>query len=150
MKLQKKQGVYIIVSEILIEIAGFLSFGNEGSKKAKAAALFPFVLVRSEESITPIFINHEKIHFKQQLETLFLGSLLLNIIEDVYSTLFLGLKGQERYLYRATEQEAYRNQLNLEYLDKRRIFSLFKYIKDKKKLRFIENRLPEVIEGDEW
>ncbi|MEZ4103937.1 MAG: hypothetical protein R3B60_01490 [Candidatus Paceibacterota bacterium] len=138
------------MSENLVRLAGFVSFGDEGSKKAKAAAFFPFIFVKSEKYITPVFINHEKIHFRQQLETLFLGIFILNVIEDIYSMLFLKLQGQDRYLYRASEQEAYRNQLNLKYLEKRKIFSLFKFIKDKRKLQFIEGRLPEVIVGERW
>ena len=135
-------------SEFLVKIAGFLSMGRKGARSAKAAAFFPFVFVRAEKYATPMFLNHENIHFRQQLETLFIGALLLQIVEDVYSRLFLRLKAPEYYLYRAMEQEAYRNQHDFSYLQNRRLFSLFKYFKDKRQLNFVPGSEPEVIIGE--
>jgi hypothetical protein len=69
---------------------------------------------------------------------------LIQIFEDVYSRLFLKLKAPDYYLYRAHEQEAYLNQENLEYLKTRKWFSLFKYVTQKQRLRFIEGKNPLV------
>jgi len=40
-------------------------------KKINGITLWPFILVRSNElKLDPFFINHEKIHLRQQLELL--------------------------------------------------------------------------------
>jgi hypothetical protein len=148
MKFYRKYGALIIESEILVKTAGFLSAGNKGARDAKAAAFIPFVFVRKEEYATLIFINHERIHFRQQIETLIIGSWILHIIEDIYSRLFLKLKSPECYLYRAVEQEAYRNQHDMNYLKNRKWFSLFKYVTDKRQLTFVEGSAPEITIGD--
>ena len=148
MKIYRKQKTFIIQSETLVKIAGLLSGGIYGAKNAKAAAFFPFIFLRNEDYATPIFINHERIHFQQQLETLFIGSWLLQLFEDVYSRLFLKMKYPEYYLYRAIEQEAYRNQHNLFYLQTRPRFTIFSYIKNKRVLTFIPDKAPEVIVGE--
>ncbi len=150
MQLCRKHGANIIESELLVKIAGYFSSGKSGAQKAKAAAIFPFIFVRKEEYATPVFINHERIHFRQQLETLFIGCLVLGFIEDIYSGLLLRLNPENRYLYRAVEQEAYRNQENLNYLKNRQIFSLFNYLRDKRKLTFIENKAPLVQVGEKF
>lgn len=137
----------IIESQRLIRIMGFLSAGKYGAKHSKAAALFPFVFVQNKKYATPIFINHERIHFRQQIELLFVGVLLLNLIEDFYAKFFLKLKASDSYLYRATEQEAYINQHNSEYLERRSLYSVFSYVKKKRKITFIDNRAPEVVIG---
>lgn len=148
MKLYRKHEALIVESELVVKLAGLLMVGRKGADEAKAAAFVPFVFVRKEEYATPIFINHERIHFKQQLETLIIGSWILHILEDLYSRLFLGLKAPDYYLYRAVEQEAYRNQHDMDYLKNRKWFSVFKYITDKRQLTFIEGKAPEVIIGD--
>jgi hypothetical protein len=148
MRIYRRHEATIVESELLLKVAGFLSLGREGSRKAKAAAFFPFVFVRDEEFATPIFINHERIHFRQQLETLFVGLFLLHIFEDIFSGLFLKLSAEKRYLYRSAEQEAYRNQENLDYLENRKLFSQFKYLKDKRNLTFVEGEAPRVLAGE--
>ncbi len=148
MKIYRRYGATVIQSPTLITIAGFTSGGRESAKLAKAAAVFPFVIVRDEKYATPIFINHERIHFRQQIETMFVGSILLHLLEDTYSRLFLKLKHPDYYLYRACEQEAYRNQDNLNYLKNRPWFSIFKYITNKRRLSFITDRAPEVRVGE--
>ncbi len=148
MKFYRKHNALIIESALLVKSAGFLTAGNKGAKDAKAAAFIPFVFVRAEEFATPIFINHERIHFRQQIETLIFGCWILHICEDIYSRLFLKIKSPDYYLYRAIEQEAYRNQHDMDYLKNRKWFSLFKYITDKRKITFLENRPPEVMVGE--
>ena len=112
-----------------------------------ASAKLLFIFLRSEEYATPVFINHERIHFQQQLETLYIGSWLLQFFEDIYSRVFLKMKYPEYYLFRAVEQEAYRNHHNLSYLRTRPWFGIFLYIKDKRTLTFIPDKAPEVIVG---
>lgn len=148
MKIFRKHSALVVESEWIIKLSGLLMAGKKGFRDAKAAAFIPFVFVRKEEYATPIFINHERIHFKQQIETLIIGSWILHIIEDLYSRLFLKLKSPDYYLYRAVEQEAYRNQHDMDYLKNRKWFSIFKYVTDKRQLTFVEDRAPEVIIGE--
>jgi hypothetical protein len=148
MKISYRQKTCIVESKTLVKIAGFLSGGVSGAKSAKACAFFLFIFVRNDKYATPIFINHERIHIRQQLETLLVGSWLLELFEDLYSRIFLKMKYPEYYLYRATEQEAYRNQHNLLYLETRPWFNIYLFIKDKRKLTFVSNKEPEIIIGD--
>lgn len=148
MKIYRKHSALVIESEWIVKLSGLIMAGKKGFEDAKASAFIPFVFVRKEEYATPIFINHERIHFKQQIETLIIGSWILHIIEDLYSRLFLKLKSPDYYLYRAVEQEAYRNQHDMNYLKNRKWFSLLKYVTDKRQLTFVEDRPPEVIIGE--
>jgi len=81
---------------------------------------------------------------------LFIGSWLLTLAEDFYSRIFLKLRTPEYYLYRTIEQEAYRNQHGMDYIKNRKVFSVFRYIRDKQKLTFVDGRAPEVTVGDVW
>lgn len=148
MKIYRRHHSLIVQSKTLIKVAGFISAGKYGAREAKASAFFPFIFVRAEEYATPLFVNHERIHFRQQLEMLFIGSWVLQLIEDIYSRVFLKMKSPEYYLYRSVEQEAYRNQHNLSYLDTRPWFSTFLYINDKRTITFIPDKAPEVIIGE--
>ena len=73
------------------------------------------VIVISRDEMSEVTKNHETIHFQQYLETLFLGFLIL-----YFWDWFIGLvkyrDGQKAYLSIRAEQEAYKNQDNLEYL----------------------------------
>jgi len=150
MKFYRRHGANIVESELLVKAAGYISAGRIGSEKALAAAFFPFVFVREEKYVTPIFINHERIHFLQQLETLFVGFWIILIFERLYAGWILQLSPEERCLYCASEQEAYRNQHNPDYLKSRMLFGMSKYFKDKRKLTFVEDRAPEVLVGEKF
>ena len=73
------------------------------------------VIVISKDEMSEVTKNHETIHFQQYLETLFLGFLIL-----YFWDWFIGLvkyrDGRKAYLSIRAEQEAYKNQENLEYL----------------------------------
>jgi hypothetical protein len=103
---------------------------------ARAAAFFPFIFVRAEDVIAPWLINHERIHFRQQLETLFIGSILFDIVETAYAMFVLRKSLKDAYVWRSSEQEAYRNQQDQTYLQKRKIWSQFRYLKDKRMFKF--------------
>jgi hypothetical protein len=148
MKLYRRYNIWIIESSFFIQLAGYISAGKTVAKKAKAAAFWPFIFVRDESCVTPLFINHERIHFRQQIETLFVGLLLLTLYEMIYTKYVLRLPPEERYLWRASEQEAYRNQHNFNYLAERKLFAVFLYLKNKKHVSFVANRPPEVIVSD--
>ena len=73
------------------------------------------VIVISKDEMSEVTKNHETILFQQYLETLFLGFLIL-----YFWDWFIGLvkykDGQKAYLSIRAEQEAHKNQENLEYL----------------------------------
>jgi len=97
-------------------------------KGFRGLTAFPFVFVKyHSDKENTVFINHEKIHLRQQLELLILPFFIIYIIEY-----FLRLiqYGNRNWAYRniSFEREAYDNELNAGYLKRRRFFSFIKYI----------------------
>lgn len=91
-------------------------------------ALFPFVFVRHESSrLDARFMNHEKIHLRQQLELLVLPFFVWYAVE------FLVRYAQHRQwslAYRSIsfENEAYSNELNMHYLKERRFWGFLNFL----------------------
>lgn len=78
---------------------------------------FPFVFVADKNDITTI--NHEKIHIIQQIECLIIPFYLIYIFEYIF-------KGYKNISF---EKEAFKNELNLSYLKKRKPYSWLKNTK---------------------
>ena len=135
MKLYRKKGHILVVSERSMDLLGLMAGVG---KNGKGAAIYPFLFVREESFATPVLTNHELIHFRQQIETLFIGSWLINLLERQYAKLFLKKRNMESYTWKSSEQEAYRNQYDLEYLKNRKLWARFNYFKNKKKITFPE------------
>ena len=97
-------------------------------KGYKAINLFGILFTK--DSLSNIDINHEKIHTKQMIETLFIGFYIWYGLEYLIIRLF-NLKDKQNDCYHeiSLEEEAYNNDDNLEYLDNRKPFSWLKYIK---------------------
>lgn len=95
---------------------------------AKAITIFPFIFIEDKKYISEkILINHEKIHIRQQVELLIIPFYLIYFLEF----LFYLIKFKSRYkAYRSIsfEKEAYANEMDLEYLSKRKMYSFFKYL----------------------
>jgi len=136
MKIISKNGYILIISPNLVYFFGLLA---GVAKKAKGSAFFPFIFVKSEEFIQPWLITHEQIHFRQQLETLFVGSILIGIFEKLYARFFLKKSWFDSYIWCSGEQEAYLNQNNLEYLKSRKVWSQFLHIKNKREFTLGNN-----------
>ena len=82
--------------------------------------LFPFIIVSSKAQ--EYEINHERIHWCQQLETLVIGFYIIYGLNYLYYR----LKGKSHFVaYNCLffEKEAYNNQANLGYLKMRKIFA---------------------------
>lgn len=126
-------------------ILRFDKFLVGGEKKVKASAFPPFIFFYDKNCEVEWIVNHEKIHFLQAYETLFVGSFLLQTIERLYARIFLGMSRYEAYHYMSIEQEAYLNHHNPDYLKNRRPFSFFKYIKNKKKFSINEDGTVTVL-----
>jgi hypothetical protein len=91
-------------------------------------AFFIFIwvskLARDEDRIT----NHEIIHFRQQVEMLFLPHWILYL----WFYFFCRIKGQDHFTaYRNNpfEREAYGHDFDLAYLKKRKLYAWVKYMK---------------------
>ena len=126
----KKGYVAVYGNTIPIKIGQFL-VGN--TQKVRACAWPPFIFFKEPIFETPWVVNHERIHFLQTFELLFIGAFVLWITEYVYAKFFLHLSDVETYHYSELEQEAYLNHHDLDYLKKRKFFSVLKYIRNKKK-----------------
>lgn len=134
MKFKIEKGYISIVSPNLTWLFGLWS----GTPKlARAVALFPFIIFSSEKEMVPWIINHERVHLKQQLETGFVGTFIWSFLETMYALLVLKKNLKEAYLWRCSEQEAYRNQHDSQYLENRPLWAQFKCIKGKKKIVFV-------------
>jgi len=87
-------------------------------------SLFPVVILREKYNSDDEFwnlrgqktINHESIHFQQQLELGVLPFYFIYVIEYLLKLPFYGSKAYENISF---EREAYENDEDLEYLDNR-------------------------------
>ena len=98
-------------------------------KGYRGMTVFPFVLLKNrEDSINGIFINHEKIHLRQQLELLILPFFIWYFIEFLFR--WLQYKNfQLGYRNISFEREAYANETHLLYLKNRKFLDFLKYLK---------------------
>lgn len=95
---------------------------------ANAMAIFPFLIFKHPAlKRDHIIINHEKIHFVQQIELLIFPFYLLYTLN--YLLNLLRFKNhQQAYLNICFEKEAYANDHDLKYLSGRRLFSWIRYL----------------------
>lgn len=91
-------------------------------------ALWPFVLVRSKTQKTdPVFLNHEKIHLRQQIEMLLLPFFLWYVLEYLIRL----IKYRDRntaYRNISFEREAYTNEKDQRFLTQRSFWNFLKYL----------------------
>ena len=93
-----------------------------------AITLCPFGIYVRDKYLTDRLINHETIHWKQQLEMLVIPFYIWYLIEFLIRS-FKSSKTAYRNI--SFEREAYDNDDNLEYLKERKLFAWLKYIKYK-------------------
>lgn len=98
-------------------------------KGYRGLTIFPFVFIKYHfDSENKILINHEKIHLRQQLELLVLPFFVWYFIE--YAVRLLQYKNANlAYRNISFEREAYANEINLDYLERRKFFSFLNYFK---------------------
>lgn len=93
------------------------------SLPASAMALFPFMLFKDPGQKThPILINHEKIHFVQQIELLIIPFYILYFFFYLIN-LIRYRNHAKAYFNICFEKEAYANERNLKYLQNRGFYS---------------------------
>jgi hypothetical protein len=96
-------------------------------KGFRGLTFFPFVfLADKDDKLNKFFINHEKIHLKQQLELLIFPFYVWYILEYFYRLIQYKNK-KEAYYNISFEREAYKNEKDLNYLKKRSLWEFLKY-----------------------
>ena len=98
-------------------------------KGYRGLALFPFVFVKyRQDKKNLIFINHERIHLRQQLE-LFIVPFYIWYIFEFFLRFIQYKKWDLAYQNISFEKEAYANEKNLKYLNRRNFWNFLKYIR---------------------
>lgn len=101
-------------------------------KGFRGITFFPFVfIVDKEDKSDVVFLNHEKIHIRQQLELLLL---LFFIWYGIEFLIRWAQYGDRHTAYRniSFEREAYANEKNLNYFQERPFWRFSHYLKKKK------------------
>ncbi|MFV8375200.1 hypothetical protein [Flavobacterium sp. LB1P71] len=97
-------------------------------KGYRGLAAFPFVFVKYRIDIeNKVFVNHEKIHLRQQLELLVIPFFIWYFIEYLFR-LIQYKKADLAYRNISFEREAYANERDLEYLKSRPFLQFSKYL----------------------
>ena len=91
-------------------------------------AFFPFILIRDKKLVQDItLLNHERVHLRQQVELMILPFYIWYIVEYLIRLIIYKNK-QRAYRNISFEREAYANENNIEYLNKRKLWAFLKYI----------------------
>lgn len=118
----KKGGVMKIIynSDLLKKI-------TLGIKWVSGITLYPFVILKKEYENDEKLINHEKIHVVQQKELLIVFFMIWYAIEYIIR-LLIYKESQKAYENICFEKEAYSNDSDSNYLQKRKRFNFVKYL----------------------
>ena len=113
----------VLISETMIIVKNkIIPFGSYTTIN-----LFGILFTKSDY-LSPMTINHERIHTKQMLELLIVGYYLWYIIEYIIVR-FCHKKQNDAYHDISFEEEAHNNDTNLHYLDNRKHFAWWKYVR---------------------
>ncbi|MDC8003282.1 hypothetical protein POV27_04425 [Aureisphaera galaxeae] len=89
---------------------------------------WPFVILKEQHlKEDDVFMNHERIHLRQQLELLIVFFYLWYSLEFLVRWLQLGNRRKAYYAI-SFEQEAYKKEKDLNYLQKRPYWGFTKYL----------------------
>lgn len=94
--------------------------------KVTAITLFGLVFTRDRKRITPDILNHELIHCQQQLELLYIPFFILYVLEWLIHLLKYR-DWWKAYDAISFEKEAYANDANHNYLQRRKPYSWLRY-----------------------
>jgi hypothetical protein len=97
-------------------------------KSFRGFTVFPFVFLKYKtDKENPVFLNHERIHLRQQLELLIIPFFIWYFVEFAFR--YFQYKNFDlAYLNISFEREAYDNEKRIDYLNTRNYFSFFKYL----------------------
>ena len=93
----------------------------------RGLTFFPFVfLMNKEDVLDKVFVNHEKIHLRQQLELLVLPFYVWYVMEFLIRWI---MTKDKNVAYRniSFEKEAYTNEKDLNYLKSRSFWNFLNY-----------------------
>lgn len=108
------KGIAIVVPKKLLKITGY---------QYQGMVLYPVILLTdSSLKKNKIVMNHERIHLKQQLELLIIPFYLIYFINYCINR-FKYKDHQKAYLNIIFEREAYKNERDLDYLKKRKVWA---------------------------
>lgn len=94
---------------------------------ASAITLWPFIIVHSQLlKDHKVLINHERIHLRQQIELLWIGFYFWYFL-DYVSGRIMGFNHYQAYENIRFEREAYANENDFAYLQKRQFWSFLRY-----------------------
>ena len=98
-------------------------------KGYRGMAVFPFVLMKYDfDKKNTVFVNHEKIHLRQQLEFLIIPFFIWYFLE--YLIRLIQYKNTAlAYRNISFEREAYAKETDMNYLKNRSFFQFLHYIK---------------------
>lgn len=113
----------VLISETMIIVKNkIIPFGSYTTIN-----LFGILFTKSDY-LSPTTINHERIHTKQMLELLIVGYYLWYIVEYIIVR-FCHKKQNNAYRDISFEEEAHNNDDNLHYIDNRKHFAWWKYVR---------------------
>ena len=97
-------------------------------KKFLGIALWPFIIIRKKELLNDAeFLNHEKIHLRQQAEMFVVFFYVWYVLE--FLVRWLQYKNRyEAYKNISFEREAYTHEKDLNYLKKRSFFGFTNFL----------------------
>jgi len=92
--------------------------------------IWPFLFIKNKKYLkNNVFMNHERIHARQQLELLIMPFFIWYLLE--YSILRLKYNHDRAYRNIVFEREAYYCEANLEYLSNRKLWSFTRFYSKK-------------------
>lgn len=90
--------------------------------------IFPFVIVSTKVDLSDkVLMNHERIHLRQQVELAILPFFIWYFFEFLLRLIQFRNR-RKAYRNISFEREAYANEGNFEYLQKRKFWSFVKYL----------------------
>ncbi|KRD59637.1 hypothetical protein ASE40_11030 [Flavobacterium sp. Root935] len=97
-------------------------------KGYRGMAVFPFILIKYDfDKSNGVFVNHEKIHLRQQLELLVIPFFIWYVLE--YLIRLVQYQNMDlAYRNISFEREAYAKETELDYLKNRSFFQFLHYI----------------------
>lgn len=103
----------------MIVVAPFLF-----SKRFRALALYPFIFVATAaDAQDRVLLQHERIHFRQQKELLFVFFYLFYALDFLRNLFRFRGNAQQAYRCICFEQEAYTFEHDATYLNSRKLFA---------------------------
>ena len=94
---------------------------------ANGICIYPFVLIRKEVELTHRLLTHERIHLRQQLETLILPFYILYFLEFLVR-LMQYRNFSKAYRNISFEREAYYYESHVDYLEQRKPYTWLTFI----------------------